>query len=52
MAAPIVYGIKGSPFMRSAMLALEEKSAAYEFSEVAMGTSKQEPHLEPEDRAG
>jgi glutathione S-transferase len=45
MAAPIVYGIPGSPYLRSVMLGLEEKSAAYEFSAVAFGGSKQEPYL-------
>jgi glutathione S-transferase len=45
MAAPIVYGINGSPYLRSAMLGLEEKSVAYEFSPVALGASKVEPHL-------
>jgi glutathione S-transferase len=45
MAAPIVYGIPGSPYLRSVMLGLEEKSAAYEFSALAFGASKQEPYL-------
>jgi glutathione S-transferase len=45
MAAPIVYGIPGSPYLRSVMLGLEEKSAAYEFSALAFGASKQESYL-------
>jgi glutathione S-transferase len=45
MAAPIIYGINGSPYLRSAMLGLEEKSVAYEFSPVAFGGNKVEPHL-------
>jgi glutathione S-transferase len=45
MSAPVVYGILGSPYMRSAMLALEEKSIPYEFSAVPMGANKQEPYL-------
>ncbi|MDB5411425.1 MAG: putative glutathione S-transferase [Rhodospirillales bacterium] len=45
MAAPIVYGIPGSPYLRSAMLALEEKSVAYELSALGFGQSKVEPYL-------
>jgi glutathione S-transferase len=45
MAAPIVYGINGSPYLRAVFLGLEEKSAAYEFSAVPMGGSKVEPYI-------
>jgi glutathione S-transferase len=41
----IVYGIPGSPYVRAALLALEEKGAEYEFSAMAPGALKQEPHL-------
>ena len=41
----IVYGIPGSPYVRAALLALEEQGAEYEFSPMAPGALKQEPHL-------
>jgi glutathione S-transferase len=41
----IVHGIPGSPYVRAALLPLEEKSAAYEFAAMAPGTLKQPPHL-------
>jgi glutathione S-transferase len=41
----IVYGIPGSPYVRAALLALEEKGAAYELAAMALGSLKQQPHL-------
>lgn len=41
----IVHGIPGSPYVRAALLALEEKGADYEFAALAPGGLKQEPHL-------
>jgi glutathione S-transferase len=45
MSRMIVYGIPGSPYVRAALLALEEKGADYELAAMAFGTLKQEPHL-------
>jgi glutathione S-transferase len=45
MSDMIVYGIPGSPYVRAALLPLEEKGAVYEFSAMAPGTTKQQPHL-------
>src|ERR1700747_1479290 len=41
----IVHGIPGSPYVRAALLALEEKGAAYELAAMQFGTLKQQPHL-------
>ena len=41
----IVYGVPGSPYVRAALLALAEKGAEHEFSAMAPGALKQEPHL-------
>jgi len=41
----IVYGVPGSPYVRAALLTLEEKGAEYELAAMALGTLKQEPHL-------
>jgi len=41
----IVHGIPGSPYVRAALLSLEEKGADYEFAAMALGTLKQPPHL-------
>jgi glutathione S-transferase len=41
----IVHGIPGSPYVRAALLTLEEKGADYRFNAMAFGTLKQEPHL-------
>src|SRR5215472_6609199 len=41
----IVYGIPGSPYVRAALLALEEKGADYEFAAMPLGGLKQQPHL-------
>jgi glutathione S-transferase len=45
MSRMIVHGIPGSPYVRAALLALEEKGADYELAAMAFGTVKQEPHL-------
>jgi glutathione S-transferase len=45
MSGMIVYGIPGSPYVRAALLALEEKGAAYELAAMAFGTTKQQPHV-------
>lgn len=41
----IVYGIPGSPYVRAALLSLEEKGADYHLAAMQFGTLKQEPHL-------
>jgi glutathione S-transferase len=41
----IVHGIPGSPYVRAALLTLEEKGAAYELGAMSFGTLKQQPHL-------
>jgi glutathione S-transferase len=41
----IVHGVPGSPYVRAALLTLEEKDAEYELAAMALGTLKQEPHL-------
>ena len=45
MSGMIVHGIPGSPYVRAALLALEEKGAAYELAAMSFGTLKQQPHL-------
>ncbi|HYZ41264.1 MAG TPA: glutathione S-transferase family protein [Stellaceae bacterium] len=45
MSSMIVYGIPGSPYVRAALLALEEKGADYKLAAMAPGTLKQQPHL-------
>jgi glutathione S-transferase len=41
----IVYGVPGSPYVRAALLSLEEKGAEYQLAAMAPGTLKQQPHL-------
>src|SRR6516162_2409659 len=41
----IVHGVPGSPYVRAALLTLEEKGAEYELAAMGPGTLKQEPHL-------
>ncbi len=41
----IVYGIPGSPYVRAALLSLEEKDADYEFAAMAPTALKQQTHL-------
>jgi glutathione S-transferase len=45
MSGITVYGIPGSPYVRAALLSLEEKGADYDFAAMAPGTLKQQPHL-------
>ena len=45
MSRMIVHGIPGSPYVRAALLALEEKGAEYELAAMQFGTLKQQPHL-------
>ncbi len=45
MSGMIVHGIPGSPYVRAALLALEEKGAKYELAAMGFGTLKQQPHL-------
>lgn len=45
MGSMIVHGVPGSPYVRAALLALEEKRAEYELAAMAPGTLKQQPHL-------
>ena len=41
----IVHGVPGSPYVRAALLSLEEKGADYELAAIAPGMLKQQPHL-------
>jgi len=41
----IVHGVPGSPYVRAALLALEEKGAEYELAAMSLGMLKQQPHL-------
>jgi glutathione S-transferase len=41
----IVHGVPGSPYVRAALLSLEEKGADYRLAAMQFGTLKQEPHL-------
>src|SRR5215472_14577051 len=41
----VVHGVPGSPYVRAALLSLEEKGVDYEFAAMPFGTTKQEPHL-------
>jgi glutathione S-transferase len=45
MSSMIVHGVPGSPYVRAALLTLEEKGATYELAAMAPGTLKQQPHL-------
>ena len=45
MSGMIVHGIPGSPYVRAALLTLEEKGAVYQLAAMALGTLKQQPHL-------
>ena len=45
MSGMIVHGVPGSPYVRAALLTLEEKGASYKLAAMAPGTLKQEPHL-------
>jgi glutathione S-transferase len=41
----IIHGVPGSPYVRAALLTLEEKGAEYELVAMALGALKQQPHL-------
>jgi glutathione S-transferase len=41
----IIHGVPGSPYVRAALLSLEEKGAKYQLAAMAPGTLKQQPHL-------
>jgi len=41
----IVHGVPGSPYVRAALLTLEEKGVEYELAAMALGSLKQETHL-------
>ncbi len=41
----IVHGVPGSPYVRAALLTLEEKGAQYELAAMQLGALKQKPHL-------
>ena len=41
----IVHGVPGSPYVRAALLTLEEKGAEYELAAMTLGALKQQPHL-------
>lgn len=45
MAEFVVYGVPGSPYLRKALLALEEKHADYRLAVMGMGESKTPAHL-------
>jgi len=45
MSGFVVHGIPGSPYVRAALLTLEEKGASYELAAMGPGSLKQEPHL-------
>jgi glutathione S-transferase len=45
MSGFIVHGVPGSPYVRAALLTLEEKGAKYELAAMQLGTLKQELHL-------
>ncbi len=44
MADAILYGVDGSPYVRSARPGLEEKGVAYDYVNMAILYMKQQPH--------
>lgn len=46
MTKTIVYGVPGSPYVRSALLGLEEKNARYALARMPFGSTKEQSHLE------
>jgi hypothetical protein len=44
MADFTIHGVPGSPYVRSALLGLEEKGAAYRFAAMQMGDNKKPEH--------
>ncbi len=45
MSEFIVYGVPGSPYLRAALLGLEEKAADYRLAALALGEAKTPAHL-------
>lgn len=45
MSRMIVHGVPGSPYVRAALLTLEEKGAEYELAAMKLSALKQQPHL-------
>jgi glutathione S-transferase len=45
MSETVLYGVDGSPYVRSARLGLEEKGVSYDFVDMSLAEMKQEPHL-------
>src|ERR1700733_14710912 len=45
MSEFVLHGIPGSPYVRAALLTLQEKGAAYEFDRLAMGEQRSAAHL-------
>jgi glutathione S-transferase len=45
MSEIVVYGIPGSPFVRAALLGLEEKGVAYRLQALGLGDNRGEAHL-------
>jgi glutathione S-transferase len=46
MSDIIIHGVPGSPYVRSALLGLEEKGLAYRLAAMPLGTSRSEEHLQ------
>src|ERR1700687_5224583 len=46
MAAITIHGVPGSPYVRSALLGLEEKGVSYRLAVMARGENKSPAHLE------
>jgi glutathione S-transferase len=45
MSGMIIHGVPGSPYVRAALLTLEEKGADYQLAAMQFGTTKQPQHL-------
>jgi glutathione S-transferase len=45
MSEFVIYGVPGSPYLRAALLGLEEKGADYRLAAMALGESKTPAHL-------
>jgi glutathione S-transferase len=45
MSDIVIYGVPGSPYLRSALLGLEEKRAPYRLAVMGMGEGRREEHL-------
>lgn len=45
MSGMVIHGVPGSPYVRAALLALEEKGADYRFAAMRFGTLKDPEHL-------